>query len=284
MTEGLCRLAGTLAAFMALPAYAGFVSVQWPSGTEQVHYPLVAEESGPGFAGLANLSTGRFAAMSYVDSGNFHAYAAFSLVQIRWVPDDGTSTFTINPGDISARVAGTLSVPLPPPMSVDGNIGMATAVLSLEGGPVPGTATFAKTLVTSGAGSSTSASYPSTSGGAQISVAVDTATALDVTLLMPGLTLGPNQVFRLSGLLQTNVTSNGGLVTVDFDDAGYQLTWLLPATLGGTLIDLNTGEPLDVEWASPVPLPAASLFMLTGLALAGAGIRRRRPGPRALDQ
>jgi hypothetical protein len=212
---------------MAAPASAGFVAVQVPGAFEQVAHPLVAEEIGPGYSARADLSTGEFPALSSVDGGTSFAYSTFNLLQIRWLPADGVQVLNLPLGSLWANVSGILSVPVPPDGALGGNVGSSSE----------------------------------TSGGGQVFVGSETPNAVDFDLVMPALLVNPDQVFTLDGLMQTNVLSNGGLVT---SNGSYQLYLALPSNMIGSLINTATGTPLDVDW---VTVPEPSLLPLIGLAL-----------------
>jgi hypothetical protein len=98
---------------------------------------------------------------------------------------------------------------------------------------------------------------------------------LDATLRLPALTIAPNGVFRLSGLLQTNVLSNFDLVSVDASNT-YAIRMQLPADFDGTLIDTATGLPFSPDWVTPVPLPASGVLLWTAMSGLLVAMRRRR--------
>lgn len=269
----------TLAVLLyAESAHAAFVSVQWPTGSQQLAFPQVATASGAGYAAQADLGTGVFEAASSVVDGNSLAYAGFSLLQIRYVApaSDPTRAWVIPEGWLTANVTASLAV-APMPGSASGfNSGLLQANLAAVVGTTSYTAAVSHQVVeTPGGGGSVTTDTSGSQNGGQAVINAASASTLDVALRLPELVVAPNGILRLSGLLQTNVLSNFGPVGVDASNT-YALGLQLPADFAGSLINTATGQPFTPGWITPVPLPASGALLWAAIGgLAALRARRR---------
>jgi len=269
-----CSLA-ILFALGTSPAMAAFVFVQWPQGgTLQLPYPQVAQVSGPGYSAVADLGAGRFAAHSWATGDNSLAYAGFTALTLRWEPADGISPLQLPHGWLTAIVTGAFSVAVPPESALGSNTGSSTTLLGVTTGGIAATARLDKiTSFSPGGQNSLVQLQDQSSGGAQAVVSAHSASVLSAALLMPALTLAPNQFMTIGGLLQTNLVSVEGAVSVDFSNT-YSLQLRLPADFDGALVNLVNGQAFAPEWVRIVPLPAAGWLFLSALALVVAPVRR----------
>jgi hypothetical protein len=260
------------------PANAAFVSVQWPGDSQQLAYPAVAEVSGTGYAARADLGSGVFEAASWVVDGNSLAYSSFELLQLRYVAPaaDPTKALLLPAGWITVDVTASFAVPVMPDTATQFNNGQLQANVAVNANSTDHVAAVAQSVSEQpgGTGSMTASTSGSQNGGEGV-INESSPSLLDATLRLPALTIAPNGVFRLSGLLQTNVLSNFDLVSVDASNT-YAIRMQLPAYFDGTLIDTATGLPFSPDWVTPVPLPASGVLLWTAMSGLLVAMRRRR--------
>lgn len=86
--------------------------------------------------------------------------------------------------------------------------------------------------------------------------------ALDIDVLIPAITLAPEESVSIFYRLEVFAQSIGGMAIADFSNTA-QLSVVLPP--GANLV-ANTTVPLDWVTTAPVPVPSAVWLFLTGLA------------------
>lgn len=278
MTTSRIRTLAITLFLAAGPANAAFVSVQWPGASQQLAYPAVAEASGTGYAARADLGSGVFEAASWVVDGNSLAYASFELLQLRYVAPaaDPARALLLPAGWITVDVTASFAVPVMPDTATSFNNGQLQANVAVNANATDHVAAVAQSVSEQpgGTGSVTASTSGSQNGGEGF-INESSAFVLDATLRLPALTIAPNGVFRLSGLLQTNVLSNFDLVSVDASNT-YAIRMQLPADFDGTLIDTATGLPFNPDWVTTVPLPASGALLWAAMSGLLVVTRRRR--------
>jgi hypothetical protein len=272
---GLCALAASNLATAATV----FVQYPDPGGPGITRHPTFATLPGPGFFAEADLLNGLFKARSESPDASF-AYAG--LQGFTFTNPLGNSPILLPAGALGVNITGLYT--LDPPAIGGGSLDSAgganiIGVLSVNDGSVGrvarGDHTIGTRWVNGAVLNTTNTTTPTTLNGGTVLFNKATLTDLDMTLLMPAMTIDPGETLEITFSLQTIQGANSaGVKSLADASNSAQLFFNLPA--GVSLID-NAGGTLT--WVKPVPLPGA--FSLFGIALAGMAVRLRRATPRS---
>lgn len=261
-----------LAAFLAgQAATAATVFVQYPGGTGITVDPVLATQAGPGFAAEADLFGGGFKAESEAPDAGF-AYAGLRDLVFT---NTGAAPIVLGPGAISANVTAAYTLGPPTPSRTSTANATVIGVLSVTEGGVARVARGDHAVGIrweDGAvfGTPTNTALTSNSNGGAVAFNTTTLSALDMTLLMPALTIDPGETIELEFLLQTIVGANGAGVKA-LADAFNSAYLSIDLPVGASLAS-NAGGPLT--WVTPVPLPGT--LPLMGTAFGAVAVRLYR--------
>jgi hypothetical protein len=266
---GLCALAASNL------ATAATVFVQYPDPVVGgiTRHPTFATKSGPGFFAEADLLVGKFKARSESPDASF-AYAG--VQGFTFTNPLGNAPILLPAGALGVNITGLYTLgPLVPNSGASGAI---SGALGVNDGSLAIVAR-GDHFVNIGQASNglpyppTNRTTPTTLNGGTVLFNKATLTELDMTLLMPAITIDPGETLEITFLLETIQGANGaGVKSLADASNSAQLFFNLPA--GVNLVD-NAGGTL--AWVKPVPLPGA--FSLFGIALAGMAVRLRRATP-----
>ncbi|MCQ8106289.1 hypothetical protein NP590_19445 [Methylomonas sp. SURF-2] len=254
-------------------ATAATVFVQYPDpgGPGITSDPTFATRTGPGFFTEADLGSAYFKAKSESPDASF-AYAG--LQNLTFTNPLGSAPILLPAGALGVNITGQYSFGPPAPSGESTAGASIIGVLSVNDGSVARVARGDHTLgthwVNGAVFNPTNTTTPTTLNGGTVLFNTATLTNLDMTLLMPAMTIDPGETLELTFLLQTITGANGSGVK-SLADASNSARIFLNLPAGVSLID-NAGTTLS--WVKPVPLPGA--FSLFGMALAGLVMCRRR--------
>ncbi|WP_415878949.1 hypothetical protein [Methylomonas sp. TEB] len=266
---GICALATSQLATAATV----FVQYPDPSGSGITSDPAFATQTGAGFFAEADLLSAVFKARSESPDASF-AYAG--LQGLTFTNPLGNAPILLPAGALGVNITGQYTLgPLIPNSGASAGI---TGVLSINDGSLARVARGDHFVNISQASNGfsyppTNTTTPITQNGGTVLFNTATLTNLDMTLLMPAMTIDPGETLEITFLLQTIQGANSaGVKSLADASNSAKLFFNLPA--GVSLVD-NAGGTLT--WVKPVPLPGA--FSLFGIALASAAVRLRRAAP-----
>lgn len=255
-------------------ATAATVFVQYPDpGGPGISFDSTfTARTGPGYFAEADLGSAYFRAKSESPDASF-AYAG--LQNLTFTNPLGSAPILLPAGALGVNITGQYSFGPPAPSGASTAGAGISGVLSVNDGGVARVARGDHSVGIrwqDGAVfvSPTNTTVPNTLNGGTVLFSTASLTALDMTLLMPAMTIDPGKTLEIIFLLQTTTGANGSGVK-SLADASNSARIFLNLPAGVSLVD-NAGVTLT--WVKPVPLPGA--FSLFGMALAGLAMSRRR--------